>query len=96
MHREKVIACLQAHREDMVQFHIRSLSLFGSVARDEARADSDVDLLVEFEGSPSFLDYMDAKFALEEWLGVSVDLVTTTSLKPALRPQVEREAFRVA
>jgi predicted nucleotidyltransferase len=45
------------------------LALFGSVARDEATAESDVDLLVEFEGGATFDRYMDLKFFLEECLG---------------------------
>lgn len=85
-----------AHREELGRFHIRSLSIFGSVARDEAREDSDVDILAEFDHPPAFLDYMDAKFALEDWLGAPVDLVTPSSLKPLLRPHVEREAIHVA
>ena len=96
MRRDDVMSCIQAHREELDRFHIRSLSIFGSVARDEAREDSDVDILAEFDRPPGFLDYMDAKFALEEWLGVPVDLATRSSLKPMLRPQVERESIRVA
>jgi len=52
--------------------------------------------MVEFDRPPTFLDFMDAKLSLEAWLGAPVDLVTVSSLKPLLRPQVEREAFRVA
>ena len=51
MRRAEVIAVISAHREEMARrFGVRSLSLFGSVARDEARPDSDDDLVVEFEG----------------------------------------------
>lgn len=96
MRRDEVITCLQAHRGELLRFHIKSLSIFGSVARDEAGPVSDVDLLAEFEGPPTFLDFMDAKLAFEGWLGRSVDLATPASLKPLLRPQVEREAIRVA
>jgi uncharacterized protein len=51
MKRDEVLAILATHREPLQKLGVRSLSLFGSVARDEAGADSDVDLLVEFNGN---------------------------------------------
>ena len=95
MRRDRVLGLLSAHRQDMRNFHVKGLALFGSVARDEARSDSDVDLLVEFEGSATFDRYMDLKFFLEELLGCRVDLVTRDGLKPRVRPEVEREAVHV-
>jgi len=77
-------------------FGVRSLALFGSVARDEARAVSDVDLLVEFETPPGFDGYMALKFRLEEVLGCRVDLVMRSALKPWAEPVVAQEAIRVA
>jgi predicted nucleotidyltransferase len=96
MNRENVLRILAASRQDLKSFHVKTLALFGSVARDEARADSDIDLLVEFEGPVTFDRYMDLKFFLEERLGRRVDLVTRDALKPRLRPRVEREAIHVA
>jgi hypothetical protein len=78
------------------RFGVNRLALFGSVARDEAEPDSDVDLLVEFDGSTTLDRYMGLKFHLEDALGVRVDLVTTTGLKARVRPVVEREAIDVA
>ena len=49
MRRDEVLRILREHRHELAQFRVTSLALFGSVARDEARADSDVELLVEFE-----------------------------------------------
>lgn len=94
--RVEVTALLQEQRERITSFGVRSLFLFGSVARDEARADSDVDLLVDFATSPTFRGYMDLKFFLEDLLGRRVDLVTRTGLRPRALPTVEREAIRVA
>ena len=74
---------------------ISELRLFGSHGRDEARDDSDIDLLVEFSGRPTFDGYMDLKFFLEDLFGRRVDLVIAGSLRPELRPAVEREAIRV-
>ncbi|MDR3672336.1 MAG: nucleotidyltransferase family protein [Holophaga sp.] len=91
-----MIAQLQSRKESLVAMGVGELYLFGSVARDEARDDSDVDLLVEFTGPPSFDRFMDLKFFLEDALGIPVDLVTRRALKRILRTEIEREAVRVA
>ena len=75
---------------------MRDLFLFGSVARDQARIDSDVDLLVEFQAPPTYRAYMDLKFFLEDLIGCRVDLVTRNGLRPRALPEIEREAIRVA
>jgi predicted nucleotidyltransferase len=75
---------------------VRSLALFGSVARDEATPTSDVDILVEFEPPITFDRYMDVKFYLEDHLGKKVDLVSWKSLKPQLKEMVEKEAIYVS
>lgn len=76
-------------------FHVHSLSVFGSAAREEMTATSDVDVLIEFDVTPGFIEYMQLKFFLESLLGRNVDLVTPRALKPRIRPQVEREAVHV-
>lgn len=96
MTRDEVLSILRAHRAELAALGVSSLALFGSFARDEARPDSDVDLLVEFDGPLTFSRYMDAKFYLEDLLGRKVDLVPREGLKPRLRPIVEREEIRVA
>ena len=70
--------------------------MFGSVARREASAESDVDVLVDFGRAPSFDEYMDLKIYLEDLLGSRVDLVTETGLRPQYRSRVESEAIAVA
>jgi uncharacterized protein len=77
-------------------FGVLRVALFGSTARGDARPDSDLDLLVEFAGGPTFDSFMGLKFFLEDNLGRKVDLVTPDSLKPRMRPVVEREAVDVA
>jgi predicted nucleotidyltransferase len=77
------------------RFGVKSLGVFGSVARGEASLDSDVDILVEFD-VPSFDHYMELKFYLEDLLGRTVDLVLKGSLKPALRDRILRETRDVA
>jgi len=93
--KDEVIRRLTDHRQEFVRFGVKSLALFGSVVRDEARPGSDVDLLVEFEGQATFDRYMNLKFYLEQLLGCRVDLVTRKALKPRLRPVVEEEALYV-
>jgi predicted nucleotidyltransferase len=77
-------------------FGVRRIALFGSTARDEARDDSDLDILVDFETGPTFLSFMGLKAFLEDHLGRKIDLVTPDALKPRMRPVVEREAVDVA
>jgi hypothetical protein len=92
-----VIDILAKHRAELARrFGVRSLALFGSVVRGEARPDSDVDLLVELEKTPGLSDYMALKFWLEERLGSRVDLVMKGALEDWARPIVEAEAVRVA
>lgn len=96
MKREEILERLAARRADLASFGVKSLALFGSVARGEVRPESDLDILVEFAGPATFDGYMELKFFLEELLGCSVDLVTQKALKPRLRPYVEQEALYVA
>lgn len=97
MSRQDVLKTLRRETAKVrVRFGVRRLALFGSVARDEAGADSDVDVLVEFDGPVTLDRYMGLKFHLEDVLGARVDLVTTSGLKARARPVVEREAIDVA
>lgn len=80
----------------MKQFGVASLAIFGSVARDQAGPQSDVDILVEFDDIATFDRYMGLKIFLEDLLGVPIDLVTPRALKPGLRPLIEHEAIDVA
>ncbi|MEB3231495.1 MAG: nucleotidyltransferase family protein [Leptolyngbyaceae bacterium] len=90
---------LQTLREQpnlFAQFNIKTLALFGSTARNEATDTSDLDFLVEFEGSTTFDRYMDLKFFLEDLFEKKVDLVTKGSLKPQITDTVLGEAVNVA
>ena len=97
MTRDKVLEILGEHGPELRQQHgVKSLWVFGSVARGESSPTSDVDVLVEFIDPPTFDRFMDLKFRLEGLLGARVDLVTQGALRPAMREDVEREALRVA
>ncbi len=91
---------LQRLSEHMPQFRqrfdVRDLAIFGSVARNEAQPGSDLDLLVEFVGRPTFDNYMGLTLYLEELFGTGVDLTIPADLRPALRPRIEQEAVHVS
>jgi predicted nucleotidyltransferase len=78
------------------RFAVKGLAVFGSVARNEAKRKSDVDVLVEFKGKATFDLFMDLKFYLEDILGTSVDLVTDKAIRPEIRKAIEREKINVA
>ncbi len=94
--RSTIIGLLaECWHEIVARFGAKRVALFGSAARDELDATSDVDVLVEFEGPATFAAYMDLKFYLEDLLGRPVDLVTDKTLRKELRPYVEKEMIRV-
>lgn len=97
MRRADVVARVSAQRHEIVErFGVRSLSLFGSVARDQAGPESDVDVMVEFEGPTTFDAHMGLLVFLEDLLGRRVDLVTAKGLKPRLRRRIGEDLVRVA
>lgn len=95
MRRADVLATLAAHKDELARFHVRSLALFGSVARDEAGPDSDVDLLVEFDETPGLIAFVQLEQLLSDLLGAKVDLVMRSALKPAIGRRVLSEAVPV-
>lgn len=96
MTREEVQACLQQHQQDLRAFRVKSLELFGSVARNQAKRRSDVDFLVEFEGPAGLFHFFRFQDFLEGILGVKrVDLVERTAVPPHLRERIYGEAIRV-
>ncbi len=96
MNRADVMALLTQHHALLSQrYGANSLALFGSAARDELRPDSDIDVLVDFDGPATFDGYFNLKDHLEQLLGRPVDLVTTKGLKPRARRHVERDLIRV-
>jgi len=73
------------------QCGVEYAGIFGSVARGEDRADSDVDILVKFSGPPTFAAYLRLDDSLRERLGRDVDLVTEGAVNKFLRPYIERD-----
>ena len=97
MNRQAVLTRLKGSVEEIRQrFSVKSLSIFGSIAHDEASDDSDVDVLVVFDQKANFDGFMELKFYLEDLLGTGVDLVTDKVLRPQVRQAIEQEMINVA
>jgi predicted nucleotidyltransferase len=89
---EEALAILGAHRDELQAMGLRRVSIFGSVARNEATDESDVDVLVELDRPMGLFGFVRLQHKLEVWLGRSVDLATADGLRPAVRESVLREA----
>ncbi|MGY2975781.1 nucleotidyltransferase family protein [Thermostichus sp. MS-CIW-37] len=94
MQKQEVLTLLANHQNTLKDFGVKSLMLFGSVARDEAQTDSDIDLLVEFDRPVGLFTFVRLKRYLEKILESPVDLGTPDSLKPYLQESVLREVVR--
>ena len=91
----KIRNLLTSHREQLSRLGGNHLAVFGSVARDEATEDSDVDILVDFDSQKGLFGFADLKFYLEEILGRHVDLVTKRALHPALKKRILSESKEI-
>jgi uncharacterized protein len=96
MQRDEAIAKLKEHEAELRQLGIEHLYLFGSTARGEANADSDVDLFFDHpEGSLGLYELMDVKDAAARILGCKADIMTRRSLHRVLRERIEASALQV-
>ncbi len=77
------------------RFGVKTLAVFGSMARGDDREGSDVDVLVTFEGRTTFDNFMGLKLDLEDLFGRSVDLLTPKCLRPEMQAEIEKEAILV-
>ncbi len=97
MTRQNVLDKLETNRNELRRMGVKSLSLFGSLARDEATSRSDVDLLVEFDRPIGLFQFIRVQQYLQEILGVRrVDLVMLDALHEELRDDILRDAIRAA
>jgi predicted nucleotidyltransferase len=94
MNRQEAIAILLAHRDDLRARGVRRAALFGSVARGEARPDSDLDILIELDPDAkiTLFDYAGIKIYIAELFRAPVDVVDRESLKAHVRPSAESDA----
>ncbi|MFN0148775.1 MAG: nucleotidyltransferase family protein [Dehalococcoidia bacterium] len=93
---DAVMETLAQNMDAVRAFGVRELAVFGSTVRGEAQEGSDVDILVDFAGVPTFRQFMGLQCFLEDILGLPIDLADREALKPAFRPVIEKEARRVA
>ncbi len=91
---EHILDVLEENRDTIRGFGVRRLGIFGSCARGEETASSDLDFVVELE-TKSFDAYMELKFFLEDMFDCSVDLVLEDTIKPRLRPYIMEELVDV-
>jgi len=94
--RQEILASLKKLKREVAQeYSVKTMGVFGSVARDEQTGQSDIDLLVEFSKPVGFVTFMRLENFLSERLGKQVDLVTPDSLKPVIRQDVLSEVIYV-
>jgi predicted nucleotidyltransferase len=97
MNRQAILDLLHADAPALREkYRVKSLAVFGSMARGDDREGSDVDILVTFEGKADFDRFMGLKLDMEDLFGRRVDLVTPDCLRPAMRAEVERDLIAVS
>ncbi len=97
MTKKKLKKILAANRSELQKLGVVSLSVFGSVAREDSSQKSDIDLLVEFDRDISLFHLFEIQHRLEDIIGVpKVDLIQKSAVHPALRERILSEAVNVA
>lgn len=96
MIKDQVLRLLKNKQKELNHYHVHSIYLFGSVARGEEGPQSDIDILVDFQGPATFDRYMELKFYLEELFQKEVDLITQEGLRAEIRGYVEEDMIRAA
>lgn len=94
LHRDEALATLRHHEKELREHGVKTLAVFGSVARNEATSGSDIDLLVEFERPVGLFAFARLRRFLESLLDTRVDLVTPDAVRESMRDQILGEAGR--
>ncbi|MCA6621658.1 MAG: nucleotidyltransferase family protein [Pseudanabaena sp. M165S2SP1A06QC] len=95
MRRDEVLEVIHQHQEELQKMGVRSLDLFGSVARDEGHLGSDVDVLVDLSRPTGLIKFIRIQHYLQDLLGCKVDLGTRDMLKQTIREIVLKEVVSV-
>ena len=96
MNRNEIIDFLKKNKRDLnTRFGVTKIGLFGSYARGEARNDSDIDIIVEFEGDRIFRKFFALESYLKDQLKKEIDLGTESALKPIARQRITKEIIYV-
>ncbi|MGK7929874.1 MAG: nucleotidyltransferase family protein [Microcystaceae cyanobacterium] len=94
---EQILSVLQHSLENLkLEYEVKRLGIFGSLVRDEVTPNSDLDLLVEFQGDITFDNYMELKFLLEDLFQRKIDLVIKEDIKSQIREQILEETVYVS
>ena len=86
---------LKEHKRDLSQLGVHGIAIFGSLANNTNKKDSDVDVLVDFDSKRGFFVFLDLKDYLENLLHCEVDLVAKKGLHPALKKRILNEARQI-
>jgi predicted nucleotidyltransferase len=86
---------LKGHQTDLSDLGVYSLAIFGSIAKDQSKKKSDVDILIDFDATRGLFGFIDVRDYLESILHQKVDLVTKEALHPALKENILREARHI-
>lgn len=96
MEKENIIQKINSEMPNLREkYQVERLGVFGSVARDESAADSDIDILVEFTTPVGFFHFIRLENYLSEILGKKVDLISKKALKAVIKEDVLKEAIYV-
>ncbi|NOQ36968.1 MAG: DNA polymerase subunit beta [Methylococcaceae bacterium] len=96
MKRQQALTALAKLKPELVKrFGITRLALFGSTVRDEAKPESDIDIVIAFDDIATSEKYFGVQFYLEDELQAPIDLVTEKAIRKELRPFIEQEAVNV-
>jgi len=93
--REKIIAMLRTHQAELHRRGVRHAALFGSIARGKGKRTSDIDILIELDPQApvGLFEYVGITQYLADLFSVRVDVANRSSLKPLVRPTIERDAI---
>ena len=94
MKKEEILKKIRENRDKIRSFGVKKIGIFGSFVRGEEKEGSDIDIIVEFEeGKKNFDNFINLAFFLEELLGRNVNLLTSESISPYIKPYIESEVI---
>ncbi|MHA1190993.1 MAG: nucleotidyltransferase family protein [Promethearchaeota archaeon] len=94
LNKEEIFKLLKQHREELKNYHVLKIGLFGSVLRGDNTKESDIDFIVEFEeGKKNYDNFIELAFLLESLLQKKVDLLTMEAINPYMKLKILKEAY---
>jgi len=94
LNKDEIFKLLKQHREELKNFNVLKIGLFGSVLRGDNTQESDIDFIVEFEeGKKNYDNFIELAFLLETLLQKKIDLLTMEAFNPYMKPKILKEAY---